>query len=273
MARDNHNAKAARTAAAQARSAAEAAERARDRKVRLIGSVLVVIVMAAMLIPAIARSKGPATNSSAVLPKGVDSKTYGLRVGPAWTAANADKVPTLSIWEDFQCTACGSMEQTSGAKILELAAAGKIKLEWRPTIFIDDNAERIAQDKGIVLANPKSSYRASLALGCAADQGFAEKFHSGLFAIQPTDETVGYSNGDLTTVAQNTGMSSTQLTSVMECLTNEKYKDWVNNSFNAFSAEGNSSTPTAYLNGTELSNDILGDPAALEDAINKATTA
>lgn len=267
MGKDTNSAKAARAAAAAARSEAQAAERARDRKVRTIGGIVVLLVMAGLLYPAIRQSTAPATNANAKLPAGVTSDTYGVKVGPAWTAADADKIPTLQIWEDFQCPACKSFEDASGEKLAELVDAGKVKLEYRPTLFLDANL----QAKNTAAGNPDSSLRATIAFGCAVDQGVAREYHNGVFRIQPEDEGQGFSNADLTGIAQETGMSSEKLTTFIECLTNQVYKDWANNSYDQFGKSGVTSTPTGFLNGTELKSEVMFDPAQLEAAITAAT--
>jgi protein-disulfide isomerase len=268
MGKDSNSAKAARAAAAAARSEAQAQERARDRKVRTIGAIVVLLIMGGLLYPAIRQSTAPATNANAALPKGVTSDTFGVKVGPAWTAANADTIPVLQLWEDFQCPACKAFEDASGAKLDELVKAGKVRLEYRPTLFLDANLA----DKNTAAGNPESSLHATMAFGCAVDQGLAMEYHKAIFAAQPEEEGQGFSNADLTEIAQNAGFSAQQVTDFMECLTNQVYKDWANNSYDAFSKAGVTSTPTGFLNGTEVKSDVLFDPAALESAITAATT-
>lgn len=267
MGKNSESAKAARKAAQEARAQAQAQERARDRRIRLIGGVVVVLVMGALLVPAIRKSTAPTTNPNAALPKGVASDTFGMRVGPAWTAANADSIPKLELWEDFQCPACNEFEKSAGAKLEELVNAGKVRLEWRPTLFLDDNLS----DKNTAAGNPNSSLRATIAFGCAADQGAAQAYHKALFAAQPTTEGQGYSAADLTAVAQSAGLTGEKLTKFIECSTNRVYEDWAKNSFEQFTKNGVTSTPTGILNGTELPSDTLVDPAALEKAITDAT--
>lgn len=265
MAKDN-SAKAARQAAAAARAEAESQLRSRDRKVRLIGGGVVVIIMAALLaIPLMqGRAKGPATDSSAALPTGVTADTYGVKIGSAWTAANADTIPKLQIWEDFQCPACKSMEDSSGATIAQLAKDGKLRLEFRPTIFLDENLKAQNTASG----NPNSSLYASMAFGCAVDAGKALEFHTTIFQAQPLTEGKGYSISDLTAIAGIAGITDSK--SFTECLSSKKYEGWVNNSYDQFSKEGVSSTPTGFLNGAELKPEVLHDPAALTAAIEAA---
>lgn len=266
MGKDSKGAKAAREAAAQARAAAESDLRSRDRKIRLIGGGVVVVIMAALLaIPLMqGRADGPTTDTSAALPTGVTSDTYGVKVGSAWSAADADSIPKLQIWEDFQCPACKSMEDAVGSVIEQLATEGKLRVEYRPTIFLDQNLKALNTAAG----NPNSSLYASMAFGCAVDQGKGLEYHRALFQAQPLNEGTGYSINDLTAIAGIAGVADS--TTFTECLSSKKYEGWVNNSYDAFSKEGVSSTPTAFLNGTELTPDVLRDPVALQAAIQEA---
>lgn len=266
MGKENKGAKAARAAAAQARAAAESDLRARDRKIRLIGGGVVVIIMAALLaIPLLqGRADGPTTDTSAALPMGVTADTYGVKIGSAWTAANAESIPKLQIWEDFQCPACKSMEEVTGSLIEQLANEGKIRLEYRPTIFLDENLKALNTAAG----NPNSSLYASMAFGCAVDAGKGLEFHRSIFQAQPLNEGTGFSISDLTAIAAIAGVSDSA--AFTDCLSTKKYEGWVNNSYDAFSKEGVSSTPTGFLNGVELTPEVLRDPTALQAAVEEA---
>lgn len=265
MAKDNKSVKAAREAAAQARKAAESDLKARDRKIRLVGGAVVVLIMAGLLaIPFIqGRSSDNAVDSNAALPKGVTSDTYGVKIGTAWDSADAESIPLLQVWEDFQCPACASFEAASGDTIIQLAKEGKVRLEFRPTIFLDVNLKAPNTAAG----NPNSSLYASMAFGCAVDQDRASEFHSAVFAAQPS-EGRGYSVSDLVTIAGLAGV--TDIPTFTECVSSKKYEGWVNNSYDAFSKEGVSATPTVILNGEELGADLIRDPAALTAAIEAA---
>ncbi len=269
MSQENKSAKAAKEAAAQARAEAAKLEQGRQRKIRLIGGAVVVLVMAGLIaIPLVSgKNKGPVTNGNAALPAGVTSKTYGVKVGPAWTAANADAIPMLQIWEDFQCPACGQFEKSSGSALKALIDAGKVRVEYRPTIFLDSNLSA----QNTAAGNPNSSMLATIAFVCAVDASKAEEFHAGVFAAQPTPEGAGYSSDALTAIAQSSGITGDAFKTWNDCFSSNKYESWVNNSFDLFSKEGVSSTPTGLLNGTELKGDVMFDPTKLTAAIQAAT--
>ena len=261
------SAKAAKAAAAAARQEAAAIEQKRQRKIRIIGGLVVVAVMAALIAIPVLSNKDAVVPSDAALPTGVTSDTYGVKVGSAWTAPDADKIPVLQLWEDFQCPACARFEEASGVAIQELIDAGKVRVEYRPTIFLDKNLV----SSNTAAGNPNSSQRATMGFGCAVDANAAEKYHAGVFANQPTEEGAGFSTETLISIAESSGITGTALDTFTECLSSKKYAGWVSNSYAAFDSEGVSSTPTGLLNGTELAGEVLFDPVQLAAAIEAAT--
>ena len=268
MAKDNTGAKDARNAAAAARAEAKAADQARERKVRIIGGLVVLVVMGGLLaIPLIAgKNKGPDTNAAAAVPAGVTKDTYGVKVGSAWSAPNADKIPLLQIWEDFQCPACAQLEANSGPAINKLVDDGSVRLELRPTIFLDDKLS----GQNMTAGNPESSKVATMAFGCAVDAGKGAEFHRAVFANQPKTEGDGFSIGLLAQIAQSTGITGPDLTTFSDCLTSKKYEGWVNNSFDRFAKDGITSTPTGILNGKELTGEQIFTPATLTKLVYAA---
>ena len=265
MAKETTSAKDARNAAAAARAAAKAADQARERKIRIIGGAIVLLVMGGLLaIPIISgKNKGPDTSSSSAVPTGVSKDTFGVKVGSAWGAPNADKIPKLQIWEDFQCPACAQMEANSGAAIKKLVDAGSVRLELRPTIFLDAKLS----GENITAGNPDSSKLATMAFGCAVDAGQEEKFHKAVFANQPATEGDGFSAALMSKLAQDSGITGSALTTFNDCLTSKKYEGWVNNSFDRFSKEGVTSTPSGILNGKEITGNTLFSPDQLTKVI------
>jgi len=268
MATNNQGSRAAREAAAEARSLAKAEQKKRERKIQLIGGSIVLLVVAALIVIGVnaAKKNAGGLDGNAALPKGVTSDTYGVKVGSAWKLANAESIPKLEIWEDFQCPACKSLEESSGKVINSLAKAGKLRVELRPTIFLDSNLQAQNSASG----NPESSLLATMALGCSADAGKAQEFHATVFANQP-EEGKGFSAGELNNYADQSGITGQKLFAFNDCLTSKKYNGWVQNSYAKFNAEGVTSTPTGILNGKTLDSAVLYDSKALTKAIQDAT--
>lgn len=268
MATNNQGSRAAREAAAAARSQAKAEQKKRERKIQIIGGTVVLLIVSALIVVGVNASKKNAggLDGNAALPKGVSSDTFGVKVGTAWKLANADSIPKIELWEDFQCPACKFAEEKSGSTLASLAKAGKIRLEYRPTTFLDENLLSDNTSNG----NPNSSLAATMAFGCAVDAGKAQQYHSTVFANQP-QEGKGFSTGDLSNFAEKSGISGQKLFAFNDCLTSKKYKGWADNSYAKFRAAGITSTPTAVLNGEALDNQVLTDPKALAQAIQDAT--
>jgi protein-disulfide isomerase len=269
----SQNAKSRREKAAAASAAASSDERRRERTVRIVGIVVVVAVVLGIIGIAwwgktnSSKTAGGAEavidaplDPSAALPATVlpagDPHEYGVPYG---TAQAGSGVPVLAIWEDFQCPACDQVEKQNGAGIESLAEAGKVQLIWRATTFLDRN-----------LGNDASA-RATMAWGCAIDAGKAREYHNTVFANQPEKEGDGYSDDQLVSFAEQSGITGADLDTFKACFTDRKYRGWAGNTSNVFTTSGVQGTPYATLNGTELPIETLIDQAALEKVIADAT--
>lgn len=261
--------KTSRKEAASARAEQVAREKRRERTVRIIGSAAVITVVAtiiglAVFIPRLsgdttAGGGMPEPDPNAAIPTGVygpDSPApWGVPVGTA-----PETAPLLELWEDFQCPACGNLEQLNGAGIRSLAETGKARLVWRPTAFLDAN-----------LRNTSSS-GAINAWGCAIDAGKTVEYHDTLYANQPTTEGTGWTNEQFLGFAEQAGITGEPLTQFTECVNSGRYLGWAANTTKAFFDAGIQGTPAGVLNGTPIDAPTLADQAALEKLIETATT-
>lgn len=260
-----------RDRATAAREAANAGEKRRERIVRIVGAITVLVVVVGIIAVAVVVKNRSATDASsgttanatadpnAALPatvlSGEDADGFGVPIGDG----TAD-VPILTIWEDFQCPACGAVEAANGAGISQLAEEGKVRLIWRPTTFLDAN-----------LGNDASE-RAVAAWGCAIDAGKAKEYHDVVFANQPAVEGAGFSDETLIGFATEAGITGAALDSFTTCYNDRTYLSWSANSTAIFYASGVGGTPSALLNGVQVPSEVLSDKAAL-DALVAETTA
>ena len=260
-----------RDRAAAANAAAMSSERRREQLIRIIGAVVVVLVVVGIIAVAVVVKKGDSSsdtaggapsasaNPSAPLPQGAlpsDSPyAFGVPVG-----TGTDAVPTLEIWEDFQCPSCGMLEKAAGDSIIGLANTGEIRLVWRPTTFLDKNLKN------------DSSERATAAWGCAIDAGKAEEYHSTVFANQP-QEGLGYTDANLIQFAQDSGITGADLDTFKTCFGDRTYLSWAANSAQVFYDANIPGTPLAKLNGTEVAAKDLVDQATLTKLVADATAA
>jgi Thioredoxin len=260
-----------RDRAAAANSAAMSSERRREQLIRIIGAVVVVLVVVGIVVVAVVVKKGGSSsdaagatpsasaNPSAPLPTGVlpagDTYAFGVPYG-----TGTSSVPTLEIWEDFQCPSCDAVEKANGTGITSLAESGKVRLIWRPTTFLDTNLKN------------DSSERATAAWGCAIDAGKAKEYHSTVFANQPK-EGVGYTDANLLQFAQDSGITGAALDTFKKCYSDRTYLSWAANSAQVFYDSNIPGTPLAKLNGTEVAAKDLVDQAALTKLVSDATAA
>jgi hypothetical protein len=260
-----------RDRAAAANAAAMSGERRREQLIRIIGAVVVIVVVVGIIVVAVVVKKGsssadgsaaPASataNPGAPLPKGAlpagDPYAYGIPYGTGTSA-----VPTLEVWEDFQCPSCNMVEKANGTGITSLAESGKVRLIWRPTTFLDRNLKNDASE------------RATAAWGCAIDAGKTKEYHSTVFANQP-QEGVGFSDEALIQFAQDTGISGAALDTFKSCYADRTYLSWAANSAQVFYDANIPGTPLAKLNGTEVVAKDLIDQATLTKLVADATAA
>lgn len=258
----------AKQLAAAGRAEAAAAERRRERLIRVIGGLVVALVVVGLLAIGFlsggkqeAGSEPPKPDPNAALPTGVQSDTYGVPYGSGWTASNAAQLPTLELWEDFQCPACKALDEAAGADIRKVANDGLVKLLWRSTTFLERKFPE----------SNNSSSRATSAWGCAIDAGETGDYHDGVFAMQPETEGVGYTDDQLKTLGSQVGITGEALTTFESCVDEGKYLAWSANGYQKFIEAGITGTPTALLNGAQVPNSQLADPAQLRELIEAAT--
>jgi len=255
-----------REKAAEMRKEAEAAQARRERLVKIIAGASVVAVTVGIVgIAAFASSQNPNTSSNpaaavevpdAPLPKGVipsgEDFAYGFPVG---TPSSSD-VPTLQVWEDFQCPACGDVERLNGRGIKNLGTTGRAKIILQPTTFLDANT------------GTNHSLNVTAAWGCAIDQDKGIEYHATIFANQPKTAGEGWTQEKLIEMGTEAGIPNSQLPAFTACIKDGTYLQWAKNSTAVFYASNIDGTPTGVINGTEIvRGQILGDPVELEKAL------
>ncbi|ACU72188.1 integral membrane protein [Catenulispora acidiphila DSM 44928] len=231
-----------------ARERVEAERLARQRRGRrrrqfvIITAVLVVLGAATGVGIAVSTSSSKPvaysvpTNGSVVADKYSDpsGKQTALAYGPA------DAPHTLTIYEDFRCPICRSLETGSASVYKSYVAAGTLRVLFHPVTLIDAN-------------NPgtSGSLWSGAASVCAAAAGKFDEYHDALYADQPDETTDGYSDiAKLISVAkQIPGLDSPTFES---CVTAGTYKGLVQQNMTDFNTLRLPGTPTLLLDGKRL---------------------
>lgn len=249
---------------------------ASSRRTGIIVGVCVAVVVVAILLFAVlasgvfsskeaspaspSPSGSPASTQVQALPKGVSATgDYALAAVPD---SFNPKVPTLVLWEDFQCPGCGALERMSESKaVQQMAQSGTLNVIYRPVAFLDAN-----------LGND-SSARAQAAYGCALDAGVGLEFHNEVFANQPAQEGAGYTDAQLKSFAAAAGLSGSSLDSFTSCVDAGTYRDWPAASTQLFFDSKAPGTPYALLDGKPVDIATIVDTAAFAKLVSAATAA
>ena len=202
----------------------------------VVATVVVVVVLAAVITAVILGSQdkqAATTAGGSTLPKNVAAMGAGIVVNPGAPA----NVPTVDLYEDFQCPICARFEDIFGLQIVDMVKANQIKLVAHPLSFLDDNLRN------------DSSNRAANAAACASDADKFLQYHAATFQGQPAKEGAGYSDAQLKQFAVQAGLSSTALTSWDQCYTAKSHNQWVESVQTQSEKDGVNGTPTVKLNG------------------------
>ena len=223
----------------------------------VVATVVVVVIVAAVVAAVIigSRDKEEATTSGgASLPKGAAAMGAGIVVNPDVPAG----VPTLDVYEDFQCPICAEFEHRFGEGIEALAEKNQVKLVFHTLSFLDANLRN------------DSSNRAANAASCAADQDKFLEYHSAAFGAQPLKEGAGFSDAALKAAAEKVGITGAGLTSWEKCYTDRAHNQYVESVQTQSEKDGVNGTPTLKLDGKAVNlNGFTNE--SLEAAVKAAT--
>jgi protein-disulfide isomerase len=221
----------------------------------VIGAILAAVVVVGVVVAIVIGNSGKAGSGSAQPAGVIGGEGGGIFANAATAKSNA---PTLDLYEDFQCPACAKLEKSIGQEKLALAKAGEIKLVVHTLSFLDGN-----------LGND-SSARSANAAACAADAGKFLEYRSLVFAAQPAEEGVGYTDDQLKQFAAAAGITGPALTTWQQCVSTGQHKDYVAQVQENSGRAGVNSTPTVKLNGQDVTS-VVATPEALVAAVKAAT--
>ncbi len=200
--------------------------------------------------------KEAATGTSTAVPAGAAmGKGY-----PAFTTATvAAGAPTVDLYEDFQCPICAQFESALGPTFQDLAAQGKLKLNYHVLNFLDDKT------------GAKNSTPAANGAFCAASLGKFQEFHNAVFTSQVA-EGQDVTDAELGAWATTAGISGDSLATWKKCVADGTYTKYVT-SVNeaAFKIPNFQGTPTVEINGKTVDLNTLKTPELLTQAIQNAT--
>ena len=216
------------------RAAAALKEKQRRERRRQIVTAVGVVVAIALVVGAgfLINSMRDDTNETAakIPPPG---SQYGLTIG------SADAPHQVVVYEDYLCPFCGEFEAAGHEELAQLAADGKVQVEYRPFVLLSS----------LGTYSSRSTWIWSLVLQQDGPD-VAKKFHDLLYANQPSEEGPFPSREELISLAGQAGADTAKLTTAVDAGTG---LEWAVDATKSAGSLGVDSTPTITLDGKPFS--------------------
>lgn len=222
-------------------------KQARSRSLYVDGSIALIIVLVTLIGIGVQAGRAKITNvqdTANATPAGV---VFGKKA-PA----------TVDIYEDFGCPICKHFESQVATKLDQQVRANLAQVRFHPISILDGNSPN------------QYSTRAANAALCMTDVSVDAfvAYHNLLYAgtFQPAEGTPGPGSNELTTLARKAGISTSQSTTLSDCILSLKYGPLLQQMTENASQAGINATPTVLVNGKQ----VAATPGALFGAIAKA---
>lgn len=157
-----------------------------------------------------------------------------VSVGNYPVLGNANAKVTVIEFADFRCPFCEQWFQTVEPNLMkDYVNTGKVKFAFRNYAFLGP-ASTLAAEAG----------------ECANDQGKFWAFHDYMYQHQPDEsDTSMYTNDNLTQIAGNLGMDTSQFSS---CLSSKDASNKAAKDLSDGQTAGVTGTPTTFINGVAI---------------------
>ncbi|WP_395656216.1 DsbA family protein [Nocardioides sp.] len=208
------------------RAAAALAEQKRQEAKRrnlMIGGVVLAILV--IVTGGYFLSRSLDTSNDVAAPS--TGSSYGVTIG------SKDAPHTIVVYEDFLCPYCGELERATREDLAQLAADGKVRVEYRPFNLLSslgDYSERSAAAFSIVLDK--------------SGPDVAKKFHDLLYDNQPEEKGPYLDDAKLVELAVQAGADEAEVKAAIEAGDGKK---WVTDATQAALDAGVRGTPTVLL--------------------------
>lgn len=198
-------------------------ERRKAKRMMIIKVVGVAVAMIAIV--AVLFGIGQMGNDEPTAKK----SSHSLAIGPK------DAPHHVIIYEDFLCPICGQLESASHRGLAKAAAAGDVRVEYRPFVLLDR-------------MGPYSELATSAFAVVQEKSGdkVAKKFHDLLYANQPEEEGPFPKADSLVDLAVQAGAKKSE---VEKPITDLDGKDWADAATQQAVNAGVRGTPTILLDG------------------------
>ncbi|MFB7981269.1 DsbA family protein [Streptomyces vinaceus] len=162
---------------------------------------------------------------------------------------------TAQVLVDPRCGYCAKFEGAGGEVLLELAAEGKVKVEYLLASFLDGGGDG---------AGASGSVRAVNALRASVEAGKFAEYQAAVFASQPKGR---FTDGHLLAIAA--AVPGLRGEAFDRAVAEQTYKGWVGEAEEAFEATGARGTPMVRVDGRPVGakDGAMFDAAAFAKAL------
>jgi protein-disulfide isomerase len=233
-------------------------DQARQRQRRLLAVVLGAVVALAAVVAAvvIVVDQQGKRDQKATAYTGPQAPLTRQSDGSIVMAKQGVTKPVLEIFEDFQCPVCKQFEESTGKTVKQLAAEGKVKVVYWPFHLFGQQPDPVKSN---------SLRSAAAALCVPADKWLS--YHDALYKFQPEEGSKGFATKDLIAWGRDVGVTDAGFD---KCVSDMQKKSQVDSMTRyAFDTKKVTGTPTVFLDGRKLENEI-GSGDALSAAIQAA---
>ena len=195
----------------KAQQAVAAARRGRrDRTWIIIGVVVVVLLAGGVISGVLYQQHSNSEATKGAIPVAHATGTYPTTVdrdGATALVGKASAKVAVDAYEDFLCPVCGQFEQTYFPAIEKHLAAGDIKVRYHLINLLDDRSNPTGYST--LAANT------ALAVATVAPDKFLD-FHLSLYDKQPEENGAGWTQDQLTDLANRLGVGGAQFNDLVK---------------------------------------------------------
>jgi protein-disulfide isomerase len=270
--RNNRRQKQKQSAAAAARAVSAARGTNKDLT-KIIGGIVIVVVIAGAVIAGVlytqhknneaAQTVIPAltVSGSTAYPATFDKSNATVLVGKPTAKV------TVDAYEDFLCPICADFESTNFTEISKQLQAGTVQVRYHVINLLDSHS--VPAGYSMMAANT------ALAVATVAPDKFID-FHYSLYQKQPQENGPGWTQAQLTSLANRLGVSGSEFNSLVDNKTYDKQiqanLDSAENNTSLYQLDSNNNkgfgTPTIVADGNVVN--WQKDPTWLTDLVKAA---
>lgn len=201
--RNNRNTSQKQKQSAAAAKAVAAARSGKRDLTRIIGAVVVVVVIAAAVVGGVLfeQHKKSAAAETVIPAKTVaGSANYPVTIDKADAtvlAGKTDAKVTIDAYEDFECPICKDFESANFTNVEKQLQSGTVKVRYHMINLLDGSS--------VPAGYSSMSANTALAVATVAPDKFID-FHYSLYQTQPEENGPGWTQAQLTSLANRLGV-------------------------------------------------------------------